>query len=195
MQNSQYIRVGSLIDGSGGPVRKDQLIKIEAGHITEIIGDTFTDSAPQEQITDLSHCVVLPVLIDSHVHLCMSGSIDPEYREKQLDAAYEELVPIMAEHLRHQFSHGVLGLRDGGDRYAGKGVQTAVANVVDTIAPALLGEDAADQAGPTGIARHLGDIAIRTGRTIKWDEEKETIIDDPEAAKMLKRAMRAPWAL
>ena len=116
MQNSLYIRVGSLIDGSGGPVRKDQLIKIESGRITEIIGDTFTDPAPQEQITDLSHCVVLPVLIDSHVHLCMSGSIDPEYREKQLDASYEELVPIMAEHLRHQFSHGVLGLRDGGDR-------------------------------------------------------------------------------
>jgi hypothetical protein len=46
----------------------------------------------------------------------MSGSIDPEYREKQLGVSYEELIPIIAEHLRHQFSHGVLGLRDGGDR-------------------------------------------------------------------------------
>ena len=45
----------------------------------------------------------------------MSGSIDPEFREKQLDASYKELIPIIAEHLRHQFSHGVLGLRDGGD--------------------------------------------------------------------------------
>lgn len=116
MQNNQYVRVGSLIDGGGGPVRKDQLITIKSGYITEIIDDIRTDPAPREQIVDLSHCVVLPVLIDSHVHLCMSGSIDQEYREKQLDASYEELVPIIAEHLRHQFSHGVLGLRDGGDR-------------------------------------------------------------------------------
>ncbi|NNK56702.1 MAG: amidohydrolase family protein [Desulfofustis sp.] len=118
MQNSQnqYIRVGSLIDGRGGPVRKDQLITIKSGSIAEIDNDTFTDPIPAEQLTDLSHCVVLPVLIDSHVHLCMSGSIDMEYREKQLNASYEELVPIIAEHLRHQFSHGVLGLRDSGDR-------------------------------------------------------------------------------
>ncbi len=114
--NSHYIRVGSLIDGRGGPVTKHQLITIDSGFITEITDDTIADSVPAEQLTDLSHCVVLPVLIDSHVHLCMSGTIDTEYREKQLDASYEELIPIIAEHLRHQFSHGVLGLRDGGDR-------------------------------------------------------------------------------
>ena len=36
-------------------------------------------------------------------------------------------------------------LRDGGDRYGGKGVLTAVANVNDTIAPALVGIDAVRQ--------------------------------------------------
>jgi len=36
-------------------------------------------------------------------------------------------------------------LRDGGDRYAGKGVSNAVAAVVDKIAPALEDEDATDQ--------------------------------------------------
>ncbi len=36
-------------------------------------------------------------------------------------------------------------LRDGGDRYAGKGVRTAVRNVNERIAPAVLGLDAADQ--------------------------------------------------
>ena len=36
-------------------------------------------------------------------------------------------------------------LRDGGDRYGGKGVLTAVANVNDTIAPALVGVDAVRQ--------------------------------------------------
>jgi enolase len=36
-------------------------------------------------------------------------------------------------------------LRDGGDRYGGKGVRTAVRNVNEVIAPALLDEDASDQ--------------------------------------------------
>jgi enolase len=36
-------------------------------------------------------------------------------------------------------------LRDGGARYRGKGVQTAVANVDNVIAPALLGRDATEQ--------------------------------------------------
>jgi enolase len=36
-------------------------------------------------------------------------------------------------------------LRDGGDRYLGEGVERAVANVHDTIAPALLGRDATQQ--------------------------------------------------
>ncbi|MEK4566157.1 phosphopyruvate hydratase [Alkalihalobacillus sp. FSL R5-0424] len=38
-------------------------------------------------------------------------------------------------------------LRDGGDRFMGKGVLTAVANVNDIIAPKLIGVDAMDQLG------------------------------------------------
>src|SRR4051794_6465138 len=36
-------------------------------------------------------------------------------------------------------------LRDGGDRYLGKGVATAVENVNDALAEAIVGEDALDQ--------------------------------------------------
>ena len=42
---------------------------------------------------------------------------------------------------------------------------------------------------------HLGDIAIRTKSTIKWDPKKEVIIGNPAASRMLTRAMRAPWKL
>ncbi|MEZ5171834.1 MAG: phosphopyruvate hydratase [Acidimicrobiia bacterium] len=44
-------------------------------------------------------------------------------------------------------AHEAAELRDGGDRYAGKGVRTAVANVEGEIAAALRGLDAADQRG------------------------------------------------
>ena len=44
-------------------------------------------------------------------------------------------------------AHEAVELRDGDKaRFGGKGVLTAVANVIETIAPALEGEDAADQA-------------------------------------------------
>ncbi len=43
-------------------------------------------------------------------------------------------------------AHEAVELRDGDKgRYGGKGVQQAVSNVIETIAPAILGEDASDQ--------------------------------------------------
>ncbi len=45
------------------------------------------------------------------------------------------------------------------------------------------------------ILSHLGDIAIRLKRKIRWDWEKEEILGDAEASKMLSRPLRAPWTL
>lgn len=42
---------------------------------------------------------------------------------------------------------------------------------------------------------HLGDIAIRTGRPLRWDPERERILDDEVAGRMLGRPLRAPWGL
>jgi enolase len=43
-------------------------------------------------------------------------------------------------------SREALELRDGGERYGGKGVETAIRNVEEEIEPALIGADARDQA-------------------------------------------------
>jgi len=40
---------------------------------------------------------------------------------------------------------------------------------------------------------HLGNIAIRTGRKVRWDPEREQILGDQEQAAMLNRPYRAPW--
>ena len=42
---------------------------------------------------------------------------------------------------------------------------------------------------------HLGNIAIRLGRPIRWDPVKEQIVGDTEAAAMQSRPYRAPWKL
>jgi hypothetical protein len=42
---------------------------------------------------------------------------------------------------------------------------------------------------------HLANVAIRTGRTIKFDPVKEVAIDDEEANRLINQPMRAPWHL
>lgn len=42
---------------------------------------------------------------------------------------------------------------------------------------------------------HLANIAMRLGRKIRWDPDREQIIDDHEAQRMLSRPMRSPWRL
>jgi hypothetical protein len=42
---------------------------------------------------------------------------------------------------------------------------------------------------------HLGEIAMLTGRKIKWDPEKEEVIGDAGASALLGRAYRKPWIL
>jgi hypothetical protein len=41
----------------------------------------------------------------------------------------------------------------------------------------------------------LGQIAMLTGRKLRWDPDKMQILNDPEATQMLSREMRAPYKL
>jgi predicted dehydrogenase len=41
----------------------------------------------------------------------------------------------------------------------------------------------------------LGEIAMTTKQTIKWDPDKEQIVGNAEASKMLMRNFRAPWKI
>jgi hypothetical protein len=42
---------------------------------------------------------------------------------------------------------------------------------------------------------HLGVIAIKLGRKVKWDNKKEQFIDDNDANRLVSRPMRPPWHL
>jgi len=41
----------------------------------------------------------------------------------------------------------------------------------------------------------LGEIAMTTGQPIKWDPDKEVILDNPRASRLLSRPYRQPWTL
>jgi len=112
----QYILAGWLIDGSGDPIQNKVVLEITGGRITDIAPYNQDDCPPASQTTDFSHCCIVPPLVDGHAHLCMSGAVNRTSREHQLTAGYGELRGIISEHLKHHFSHGVVAVRDGGDR-------------------------------------------------------------------------------
>jgi len=40
---------------------------------------------------------------------------------------------------------------------------------------------------------HLGNISIWLGRPVQWDPKRERFVNDPDADRMISRAMREPW--
>jgi glucose-fructose oxidoreductase len=70
-----------------------------------------------------------------------------------------------------------------------------VRNFLDSIRGQATPESPIDCAIRTDLISHLSNIAVRTGRKIRWDPAKETIVGDAEAAKMLDRPLRKPWTL
>jgi hypothetical protein len=45
----------------------------------------------------------------------------------------------------------------------------------------------------SAIPGHLGLISMMVGRKIRWDVQKEQILDDPDATKLMSREYRPPW--
>jgi predicted dehydrogenase len=52
-----------------------------------------------------------------------------------------------------------------------------------------------EQAHRTITIAHLGNIALKLGRNLKWDPVAERVVNDEEANRMLSRPMRDPWSL
>ncbi len=107
-------RVGWLIDGTGKPAVENRIITIDGSRIQAILAPDDPQPAGMT-IVDLSPCTVFPALIDSHVHLVMSGSTEPSIRQEQLKSLYTDRLETIAEHLRQHLAWGVLAVRDGGD--------------------------------------------------------------------------------
>jgi imidazolonepropionase-like amidohydrolase len=107
-------RVGWLIDGTGCPALENRMVVVRAGRIQRIANSD--DPQPQGMtIIDLSDCTVFPALIDSHVHLVMSGTTDPSIRRNQLKSNFTNRRKTIADHLHQHLACGVLAIRDGGD--------------------------------------------------------------------------------
>ena len=108
------LRAGWLIDGSGGSIKTDQLVTINSGRIDSVA--LFGQGhRPYRECVDLSHCTVLPALMDAHVHLTLSGTLDPASRQAQLRQDADDDQAAVQRHLWDHWSNGVAAVRHAGD--------------------------------------------------------------------------------
>ncbi len=113
---TKRIRAGWLIDGTGGPVLKEGILEIAGERIVSLSSDLSGKKRPDEGM-DFTGCTLLPGLIDCHVHLCMSGTMDRITREEQLIAGFDRAGAVVARHLKQHLRFGIIAVRDGGDRF------------------------------------------------------------------------------
>lgn len=114
-RRSGALVAGWLIDGSGGPVRADVRLEFADGVLRRVAdAPAPPDAPPAPPAEDFSAGTVLPGLVDSHVHLAMSGSADEarrlRLRQASADVVFRTIQANLQEHLRC----GVVAVRDGG---------------------------------------------------------------------------------
>ncbi len=67
------IRAGQLIDGGGGPPRRDVWLFVSGGRISEILDARQAVVPDDADFVDASGETVMPGMIDAHVHVMWSG--------------------------------------------------------------------------------------------------------------------------
>ena len=123
MDKLKIINCGWLIDGSGNSIRTKAQLRVTNGRIDAIrenwsVHPGKMPDNPDVETLDLKNATILPALVDSHVHLSMSGTMDQAERFRQLDTEFGPVEDVIRKHLEQHLAAGVLALRDGGDKRA-----------------------------------------------------------------------------
>ncbi len=115
MGQTQYIVAGSLIDGAGSEIRRKVYLAVKDTNITEIgpAADILGNS--DLVVDDLSHCTILPPMVDASVLLSRSPSIGVDVDSIEEKMSHEQRASFLKHHMRDCFMHGVLGVASGDD--------------------------------------------------------------------------------
>ena len=114
------IHIGWLVNGHDEPPVSDVRIVFQDRIVRDVLTDVrdvseVEDSGRDLPVLDYSTCTLMPAWIDCHVHLTMSGTVDPEIRRSQIDLDYPEASASIATHLQDHMRYGIAAVRDGGD--------------------------------------------------------------------------------
>jgi imidazolonepropionase-like amidohydrolase len=77
MRQALRIRVGRLLDGTGGPAVEDAALLVLDGRIAAVGRDDAVARPEDARTLDLPGTTALPGLMDAHVHVTMPPTVDP----------------------------------------------------------------------------------------------------------------------
>jgi len=111
----RVIKAGLLIDGTKKEPLANAVILLE-GDTIKAVGreDSFSQADLQGEVLDLSHCTVLPGLIDCHVHLFLEGIFDLPERGLRWKESKEITTLRAVKNLQQTLKRGVTTIRDLG---------------------------------------------------------------------------------
>jgi imidazolonepropionase-like amidohydrolase len=112
MAATRFIVAGSVIDGSGAPVRRNVFLEVTDTIITGIGSVADLPRRSGAPIDDFSHCIILPPLVDCSLSLSRSPSVDSTVRLSSAEGDVAKKAIMVARHLRDCHVHGVLGVAD-----------------------------------------------------------------------------------
>ncbi|WP_456385317.1 amidohydrolase family protein [Desulfolithobacter sp.] len=116
MSDTRFIVAGSFIDGSSTDVRKNVFLAVKGGVISAIGSAADLSRSDGMEIDDLSHCTILPALVDSSVSLSQSPSVDRMVRLALEEAGPAQKAALIEQHIGYCHAHGVLGVANSDDR-------------------------------------------------------------------------------
>jgi len=110
MDGTRFIVAGSFIDGTGAAVCKNVVLTVQDGIITTI--GSAQDLTPNDKadIDDLSHCIIVPALVDCSVSLSQSPAVDAKEAVSSQEVAHGKQAAMIERHLHYCHTHGVMGV-------------------------------------------------------------------------------------
>lgn len=120
------LKNGMIIVGDGSVIEKGA-IAVDGGSIAYAGPLQRCPVSKKDTVFDLEGKVLLPGLIDCHVHLCLDGSPDPMTR--LLGQSVPEVTLKMAHHARMTLEGGITTIRDlGGRDYIDLAIRDGIAS-------------------------------------------------------------------
>lgn len=109
----KLLRVDRLIDGTGAAVMEKAAILIDGDRIAAIERQADLNAPEGAEVIDAPNTTALPGLIDVHVHLSYSGTVDARaFRAEHAEMNYPLVALRAAAYARDTLRHGYTAVRD-----------------------------------------------------------------------------------
>lgn len=121
MLKNKCIFSDELIDGTGGPIKKKVVITLKRDKIKSLEQNSsfseFIQRANQDACIDYKDSIIIPCLIDSHVHLSMKSEYGRKKSKLPDKSDYSKIQKIISKNIHSNILYGIIAARDAGDKH------------------------------------------------------------------------------